>query len=92
MKLNARDLSFFVAMVTSQKGRTWLKSMINENKNVCFSRNLYSYQAFELRFEIRDPKLTPMQKVSLIHKKRQRFFTFLVVATGQNDDEVITLK
>ena len=56
---------------------------------------LYSYQVFELRFEIRDPKLPPTPNFSVIHKKtkkQQRDYTFLVVKTHQNDNDIYKIK
>ena len=66
--------------------------MIEEEKNVLFSRNLYSLEILKLRFEkgaLNDP---PTPNFSLMHrknKKQRRPFTFLLVAARQNDDDVI---
>ena len=63
--------------------------------SLSFSRNLYSYHVLELKFEIRGQKLLPAANFSLIlskTKRNQRPSTFLVVATCQKGNDVITLK
>ena len=78
-----------MAMVTNLSGSARLKIMIKEKKSGIFLHILCWYGVFELRFEIRSPKLSLTPNLSLIHrktKKQQRFSTFLGVATHQNDD------
>ena len=53
-----------------------------------FFRNLYSYEVFDLKTKIRDPKLLSTPN----NRKTERPSTFSVVTRCQNDDDAITLK
>ena len=76
--------------------REYLDKKHDQREEKCrFSINLYSYQNFELRIEIRGPKLLTTSNFGLIHrktKKLQKLSTLLVAMACQNNDEVITLK
>ena len=60
--------------------------MIEDKKSGIFLKILYLYCVFELRFEIRSPKLPIRTYFSLIQSRdAMKTFHFLAVGTHQND-------